>query len=235
MSAPKLMSSSFVRAENPFEEVAVTVGGADGAAKRDAVENAFAGDGVAGTVEEFAERIGVSGREGRIFFQRERDDGLDVFGVAARIGDELAGDGGGFARSHVIVARGDDGGFLLFGERSFFEDLVVPEEVGVERSAAMRGYRGDDAVVVFGVALRFLQALLSAGGATVEIGELRGFSVVGGDDLFGGDRHEVGGAIAEVFPDLGIADAGVGVGGGAHVGRGGRHNRRRRDGPGSWG
>ena len=37
----------------------------------------------------------------------------------------------------------------------------------------MRGNRRDDAIVVLGVALRFLEALLSAGGAAVEIGELR--------------------------------------------------------------
>ncbi len=60
------------------------------------------------------------------------------------------------------------------------------------------GRAGDDAVVVFRVALRFLETLLAAGRASVPVGKLRALIVISRDDRLGLERHLVHGTIAEV-------------------------------------
>ncbi len=64
--------------------------------------------------------------------------------------------------------------------------------------ARIRGSAGNDGVVVFGEALRFLQALAPAGRAAVPIGDARRLTVEGFDDGLRLHRHFVNRAIAEV-------------------------------------
>ena len=102
--------------------------------------------------------------------------------VAARVGNELAGDRRDFPRGHVFVRRGDDGAFLRLRERALLENLIVPQKVGVQRRAAMRRDGGGDAIVILWITLRFLERLLAARRAATEIGILRRLAVIGRGD-----------------------------------------------------
>src|SRR4051812_17600835 len=140
----------------------MTMRGFERAADRDAVKDALAGDGMARPAEQFAQRAGVLGRERRVLLQREGDDRLDILASAARIGDELAADRRNLPRGHVLISGRDDIVVLRFGERAFRQYLIVPEEVRVQRRAAMRRDGGSDSIVILGITLRLLERLLAA-------------------------------------------------------------------------
>ena len=214
-----------VGAKDPLEEIQVPVRGLDGTAERNAIEDAFASHGMARSVEEFAQRRGVFVGKRHVLFPRQRDHRLDVLGTAARVGDELTRRCRYFARRHEFIRGRDDAGVLRLGEGTLLQELIVPQEVGVQRRAAMRGDARGDAVVILGITLRLLQRLLTAGRTAAEIGKLRILPIIGAHDLLARERHEVRGAEAEILPHFPIADTGVGVRRGAHVSR--RHRETR--------
>ena len=189
----------------------------DGTAERDAIEDAFASHGMARAVEEFPQGCGVFVGECGVLLPRQRDDGFDVLRGAAWIGDKLARSDGDLARGHVFIRGCDDAGVLRLGEGALPQDLIVPQEVSVERRATVRGDGSGDAIVVLGITLRLLERLLAARRAAAEIRELWVFAIMRLHDLLAHDGHEVRGAIAEVLPHFFIADAGVRVRCGAHV------------------
>ena len=207
----------FVFAEDPVEKIQVPVRGLDGTAERNAIEKALASHGMVRAVEEFSQGRCVFVGERGILLPRQCDDGLDVLRGAARIGDELACRQRNFPRRHVFIRRSDDVGILLLGERAFLQDLIVPQEVGMQRCAAVRSDGSRDAIVVLRITLRLLQRLLTARRATAEIRKLRCFPVMRSHDLLSHDRHEMRGAIAEVLPYFLVANAGVGIRSGTHV------------------
>ena len=183
------------------------MGAVEGTAKRNAAKNTFARDGMPRAVEELPERLGVGIRQGRVVGACPLDDGGDIVGCAARVGDELCGGLGYFAGGHDFVAGADDVLFLGLGERVFLEDLVVPQKIGVKGRATVGGHARDDTIVVLGVALGLLQSLLASGGAAVEVSIRGRLAVVRLDDLFGMNCHEVGGAESKILPDLPVTDS----------------------------
>src|SRR4051812_28144374 len=78
------------------------------------------------------------------------------------------------------------------------DGLRDPNGLGGAAGPVGRGGAGDDAVEIFGEALRLLETLLATGGASVPIGELGGRAVVGCDDGFRLESHFMFGAVCVV-------------------------------------
>jgi len=89
--------------------------------------------------------------------------------LAHEFGHAFACQHGHLPRSHVVNTSLLDVGFLRVCEGTLFENLVVPEEIGVQRSSAVGGNIGRNPVIILGITLRFLQSLLTTGRATVKI------------------------------------------------------------------
>ena len=110
--------------------------------------------------------------------------------------------------------------------------LSGPDLPALEMGCVVSGRAGDDAVVVLREALSLGERLPAARGAAVEIGTLRGASVVGSRDGFSCAGHFKHRTLGEVLHLFGVAGnecravagvPGIGAGGGVSRGNGSRH------------
>ena len=180
----------------------------------------------AGTVEQFAECIRMSGRQRWILLHRQRNDRIDILLIVAWIRNDLPRDQRDLAGGHVFIGGGDDILFLRLGERAFLQNLVIPQKIRVQRCPAVGRDVRDDAVVIIRISLSFLKRLLPAGRAADEIRKCWIFPVIILDQLLGRRRHQVRSAKTKILPNLWIAYARVWIGCCPHIRRDNRVSLR---------
>src|SRR4051812_531467 len=195
------------------------------AAKRHAGEHWLPSPGILRASVNLARRVHLGVGEAVVLRGAFALDDSGVEGATGGIFEEAVGDA-----VEAITSR--EGGFLQdreFGWRQrgggvFQSDDGGPEVAGHEMGPVIGGRAGDDAVVIGGELLGFLQSLLAAGGAAVPVRRLGASPVIGIGEGLGFDSHLMDGAVSEVDQLLGVSgdERGVatvvaGIGGGGCV------------------